>query len=143
MISHDTSSECVKNVVETNHRHIMQQEHCPSQRKHPPHYYKPVIHTHRYSLTHRTNQSRYRLDKIYSKHGTSYKIKLYVWDSIIIINKNNNNTFVYRHRYSLTHRTTLQFSVATTLTAAVASLAVRCKNLTIASGNHGFPWGLS
>jgi len=24
-------------------------------------------------------------------------------------------------------------------TPAVASLAVRCKNLTIASGNHGFP----
>ena len=30
-----------------------------------------------------------------------------------------------------------QFSVATTFTVAVASLAVRCKNLTIASGNHG------
>jgi len=38
---------------------------------------------------------------------------------------------------------TLQFSVATTFTAAVASLAVRCKNLTIATGNHGFPWVLS
>jgi len=36
-----------------------------------------------------------------------------------------------------------QFSVATTFTAAVASLAVRCKNLTIASGNHGSPWVLS
>jgi len=25
----------------------------------------------------------------------------------------------------------------------VASLTVQCKNLTIASGNHGFPWVLS
>jgi len=43
---------------------------------------------------------------------------------------------------ALTH-SSVQFSVATIFTAAVASLAVRCKNLTIASGNHGFPWVLS
>ena len=34
----------------------------------------------------------------------------------------------------------LNIVTAATFAVAVASLAVRCKNLTIASGNHGSPW---